>query len=123
MNIAEITELIRGSLRKEDLVPVKQLQDKNFVDEVSKRFSLPTYEQIEELANKLGTSVEHFYVDLKGLTPIVYFHDGLLLEIHAYDDDYIRDFEVKARLTQGLKILNRCIQERYGNCPNCCQVP
>jgi hypothetical protein len=111
MNIAEITELVRGSLREEDLVPVKQLQDKNFVDEVSKRFSLPTYEQIEELANKLGTSVEHFYVDLKGLTPIVYFHDGLLLEIHAYDDDYIRDFEVKARLTQGSKILNRCIQE------------
>lgn len=111
MNIAEITELVRGSLREEDLVPVKQLQDKNFVDEVSKRFSLPTYEQIEELANKLGTSVEHFYVDLKGFTPIVYFHDGLLLEIHAYDDDYIRDFEVKARLTQGSKILNRCIQE------------
>lgn len=50
MNIAEIIELVRGSLREEDLVPVKKLKDKNFVDEVRKRFHLPTYEQIEELA-------------------------------------------------------------------------
>lgn len=111
MNIAEIIELVRGSLREEDLVPVKKLKDKNFVDEVSKRFHLPTYEQIEELAKKLETSVEYFFIDLKGLTPIVYFHDGLLLEIHAYDDDYIRDFQVKERLNQGLKVLRRCIQE------------
>lgn len=38
MNIAEIIELVRGSLREEDLVSVKKLKDKNFVDEVSKRF-------------------------------------------------------------------------------------
>lgn len=60
MNIAEIIELVRGLLREEDLVPVKELKDKNFVDEVSKRFHLPTYEQIEELAKKLETSVEYF---------------------------------------------------------------
>ena len=42
--------------------------------------------------------MEYFFIDLKGLTPIVYFHDGLLLEIHAYDDDYIKDFQVKERL-------------------------
>lgn len=31
MNIAEIIELVRGSLREEDLVPVKELKDKTMI--------------------------------------------------------------------------------------------
>jgi len=116
MDIGQLVEIVRGSLKEEDLVPVKQLKDPKFINKMKKKFILPSYEQIIELANKLEVPVEHFYINLKGLfSPIVYFHDGMFLELPALDDDYIKNFQVKKTLKFNLDFLQKCIQDNdYG---------
>lgn len=111
MNIGQLMEIVRGSLTEKDLVPVKRLKDEKFVREINKKFSLPTYEQIVELANKLEEPVDYFYINLKGLfSPIVYFHDGFFLEISAMDDDYLKNFQVKEVIKTNLHLFQKCIQ-------------
>jgi len=38
MNIEKLVEIVRGSLTEKDLVPVKQLKDKKFVNKVKNYF-------------------------------------------------------------------------------------
>lgn len=54
MNIADLMEIVRGSLSKEDFTPVCYLKDPEFVKEMKNAVPLPTYEQVEELAKKIG---------------------------------------------------------------------
>jgi len=71
---------------------------------------LPTYEQIKELANKLEEPIDYFFINLKGLIcPIVYFHDGLFVEINATNDDYLKNFKVKETLKFRLNLLQESI--------------
>jgi len=112
MDIKQLVEVVRGSLKEEDLVSVKKLKDQKFIDEMKKAFVLPSYEQVVELADKLKVPVEHFYINLKGLfSPIVYFHNGMFLEIPALDDDYIETFQVKKTLELNLGLLQKCIKD------------
>lgn len=112
MNISELMEIVRGSLTEEDFIPVQRLKDKEFVKEMQKKVALPTYEQVAEVAEKLEEPIDRFYINLKTLfTPIVYFYNGFLLEIHALDDDYLRDFHVKESIKLNVELLEKTLQD------------
>lgn len=112
MNISELMEIVRGSLTEEDFIPVQRLKDKEFVKEMQKKVALPTYEQVAEVAEKLEEPIDRFYINLKTLfTPIVYFYNGFLLEIHALDDDYLRDFHVKESIKLNVELLEKILQD------------
>lgn len=113
MNIADLMEIVRGSLSKEDFTPVCYLKDPEFVKEMKNAVPLPTYEQVEELAKKLEEPIERFYINLKTLfTPIVYFHNGFLYEIHAFDDEYLRNFHVKQTIKLNVSLLEENLKNR-----------
>lgn len=112
MEIGNILEIARCSLTEQDLIPVQRLQNKETVQQIEQIMSIPSYEEIVELANKLDEPVERFYINLKTLfAPVVYFHNGLFLEINALDDDYLRDFQVKKVIELNLQILDKHREE------------
>lgn len=118
MKINELIEKIRGSLKEEDLIPVKTIFEYSENENIKWLHSLIpntffSYKQIQKLADKLKVPIEHFFINTKGIYPsLVYFHSGLFLEIDSLDDKYIEDFKIKEKINHCLNVLTTTIKEK-----------
>jgi hypothetical protein len=113
--IGSLFKDVNINIEKENLIPVIELKDKNKKAELEEKLNMRIhdFDVIEKGINYLNHDINNFYINgSRSAHPYYYYKPPVLVDIHLFDIDFLKDFQVKERITHSTLMFNKALKDK-----------